>query len=453
MEMTRTTRRQLRLQSWTFLLLFLATIALIAWLSTRYTYEADWTANNRHTLAPATIELILRLEGAVTIDAYIRPDDVSGLRKRISDLIRLYQRHKSDIQLTFIDPDMHPDQVRAAGVTTEGELIIHWNGRQENLRTLGEQALTNALLRLSRSGERHLLFLTGHGERAVDGSADHDLDELSNRLRAKGLNVASHALSANPSIPPSTALVVIAAPERPYLEEEVAVIESYLEEGGNLLWLADPQADDRAAGDLATTFGITLGPGQLVDPTAQLLGIRNPAFIVVADYPDHPITTDLDALTLFPLAQAVRPRGEDLPWHATALLNTLPRAWSETGSLIGPIEFDSDSDIAGPLTLGLLLERRHGDEGNTQRIAIIGDADFVSNRYLGNGANQDLAERLINWLSHDDHLVTLPPRVNLDQQIEITPARAALLGFGFLFLLPLSLLAAGVTIWLRRRRR
>ena len=44
MEITRHSRLLLRLQTWIFIVLFIGGMGLLAWLSTQYVYQADWTA-------------------------------------------------------------------------------------------------------------------------------------------------------------------------------------------------------------------------------------------------------------------------------------------------------------------------------------------------------------------------------------------------------------------------
>ena len=86
-------------------------------------------------------------------------------------------------------------------------------------------------------------------------------------------------------------------------------------------------------------------------------------------------------------------------------------------------------------------------------MAVIGDADFLSNRYLGNGSNLDIGVNLLNWLSHDDQLIAISPRPAPDTRLELSqPQQIAIAGF-FLILLPLGLLGSGLRIWLGRRKR
>ncbi len=460
MDIDRKSRRRLRFQNWTFVVLFLAVIGLIGWLSTRYDYQADWTASGRHTLSEASRQLLDGLNGPVTITAFARESDMSQLRRRIHEVIERYQRHKANISLAFVDPDQHPDRVRALDVTVDGELVVEYQGRTENLKTLGEQALTNALQRLARSGERRVLFLAGHGERSPKGRSNFDYGDWSAQLEKKGIRYDTLNLSISPAIPEDAAALVIADPRQELLPGEATLITNWVAKGGNLLWLREPDGADGLEA-LAQQLGVALGKGKLVDPTGQLLGISHPAFVVVAEYPDHPVTGDLTALTLFPIAGHLITGKSDM--QIQPILRTLERSWAETGKLEGTIGHDS-GEPSGPLTLGVAATRVLAGRGDaekseaeaterTQRAVVIADADFLSNQYLGNGANLELGNRLVNWLSHDDAFIRVQPRTAPDTSLTLSPVLSAVLGFGFLLILPLGLAGTGVLIWWRRRKR
>jgi ABC-type uncharacterized transport system involved in gliding motility auxiliary subunit len=117
---------------------------------------------------------------------------------------------------------------------------------------------------------------------------------------------------------------------------------------------------------------------------------------------------------------------------------------------------DHEDEIQGPLNIGFTLARSHQNEAGElfdQRVAIIGDADFLSNRYLGNGSNLEIGVNLLNWLSHDDQLIAISPRPAPDTRLELSPQKQIAIATFFLVLMPLGLLASGLRIWLKRRKR
>ncbi len=452
MKVTRSAKRSVKLNNAVFVVLFLTLIGLLGWLSTRYSYQADWTANGRNTLAEASVEVVERLEGPLVAQAFA--SEASPLREHIADLLGRYQRHKRDFELRFVDPDAEPQKVRELGIYMEGEVVLEYQGRREKVEQLTEEAITNALQRLSRSGERRLLFLSGHGERSPFGQANHDLRAWGQALRAKGFELEELNLVENPVIPAATSALVIAGPQVDLLPGEVERIVEFVENGGNLLWLADTDGP-RGLEELAAALGISFQPGMVVDPLTRLYGIANPTFALVSDYGLHPLTRDFAVVTLFPGAVGLEAEPPE-PWRAEPFLMTTGRSWSETGELAGEITFDEGSDVAGPLTLGVALTRalEPGEEGGKaeQRVVVIGDGDFISNAYLGNGGNLDLAMNVANWLASDDQLLNIPAKTALDTSLELTQTEATVIGVVFLFVLPLLLLGSGGLVWWRRRK-
>jgi len=84
---------------------------------------------------------------------------------------------------------------------------------------------------------------------------------------------------------------------------------------------------------------------------------------------------------------------------------------------------------------------------------VIGDADFLTNSYLGNVGNLELGMSIVNWLSQDEAFVSIPVRTARDRTLNLGRNAQLALGLIFLALLPLVMVASGVTIWWRRRKR
>jgi ABC-type uncharacterized transport system involved in gliding motility auxiliary subunit len=442
-----TSRLQLRIANVVFIGLFIVAVGLLQWVSSRYHLRADWTHNNSNSLSDASIAATERLSGPVRITAYASKN--SGLRVMIENFVKRYQQHKFDIELEFVDPDSEPERVRAANVQYDGELIISHGEARESLAPteLTEEAFTNALTRLGRRGERWVVFLAGHGERSPDTARNFDVSLWAEQMQKRGFQTRSLTLAEAKQIPQNTSVLVIAGPRTQLLAGEVKEIEAYLARGGNMLWLLDP-GSLRGLEPIAEQLGIEVHPGTIVDPAAQAL-TGNPTAILVARYNSHPVVRNSQHVTVFPEAAALNvqpPKG----WGSQVLLDTSERAWSETGSLIGHLQYDKGKDIGGPLILGATLTRPV--EGREQRVAIVGDGDFLSNSIIGNGGNLELGLSLANWLSHDDTYVNIPVQTARDNYLERSATSVSVLTLVFLILLPLGLIGSGVTLWWRRRK-
>ena len=460
MKVTKKSRRQITLQNILFVALFLGVTGMVAWLSTKYHYQADWTANGRNTLSTASVAVLAEIKEPLKVKVFV--NETGPLKQCVGDLLRRYQRHKSDMQLEFINPDTDPDLVRKLAITMNGEMVFEYQGRSEKVAApnsiADEQSITNALQRLTRSEERWLVFLEGHGERSPFGQANHDLQTWAKELEAKGFKLKGLNLATQPVIPDNTAVVVIAGPQVNYLPGEVKVIEAYLQRGGNLLWLADPDGL-HGLDAVAEQLGVALAPGVIVDPTTQMFAINNPTFAIVGEYGMHPVTQNFDVLTIFPMAAGLTLEARK-GWQGDNFLTTTEKSWSETGVLAGSISFDATKDIPGPLNIGVSVTRTLGSDGKDQgeaqgkqqRVIMIGDGDFLSNAYLGNGGNLNLGMNIVNWLSRDEQLLSIPAKTAPDTSLNLSKTDSVIIGFGFLLVLPVILLASGLVIWLKRRK-
>jgi ABC-type uncharacterized transport system involved in gliding motility auxiliary subunit len=460
-------RWQWRLLNASFLLLLLAAVALLQWLARDYRWQFDLTQNGRHSLSEASIAAVTRLPGPLEITAFA--SERGQLRTLIGDFIARYRRHKPDIRLEFVDPDTAPARAREAGIQYDGEIVLKLAAARESLvpARLTEEHFTNALTRLGHRGERWVLFLSGHGESSPDRQANFDLSLFAAELRKRGFQTRALALGAHPQIPQNTAALVIANPRTPLLAGEVTKVAEHLKRGGNLLWLQGPgglQGLER----VAESLGVEFLPGVVVDPESEKLTGSGSA-IVVANYTTHPVVRDFGAATLFPFARGLalpetdpagpaarKKRAPADGWTGTVLFDTHPTSWAETGPMTGAVGFDAGKDIRGPINLGAALARPLADGAGgklEQRAAVIGDGDFLSNRFLGNVGNLELGLSLVNWVAQDDSYVNVPIHTVRDRQLALSRPAQLALAFGFVIALPLGLGGTGVVIWLRRRKR
>ncbi|NOT12694.1 MAG: ABC transporter [Methylococcaceae bacterium] len=446
MKITRHLHQQIRLKNLAVTVILIYLIGVTGWLSTRYVWQVDITGNAANTLSSASQQLLKSLPDKIEITAYIK--NGQPIRSQISQLVARYRQHKANIVINFIDPESEPAKTRELNISTSGIILVNYQGREEKISYLDESSLTNALMQLANAKERWITFLSGHGERSPEGEANFDLKEFGKELARRKINTQTLNLATLPAIPDNSALLVITASAAPMLPGEVAMIQQYLQNGGNLLFLSDPENQHAS---LLKLIGLRQLAGTIVGSNSKLYGIDEAGFEVVSDYPQHPIVQGFQAITLYPVAAAFA-IDEDSEYQVEVLLNSSSQSWTETGILKDKIRFDADSnEKEGPLVIAYALIRDLGNH-NQQRIVAIGDGDFLSNAYIGNVGNREMGLRIVNWLIHDDRFINIPAKSAVDTRLQLTKSSVAVMGFGFLIVLPCFLLATGLYIWRKRKQ-
>jgi len=167
MKLSEQSRLQLKLQKFIFLLLFLSSIGMLAWLTHHYNKQFDLTANNRHSLSGNSLELLNTLNKEVIVHAY-STDEIT--KTAIKEIIQRYQRIKPDFKLQLLNPDIDIEQVKKDDVFMNKPFafVIYYNGRIEHIPSLAELAISNDLLRLSRRDNLQVVFLSFHGKAGMD---------------------------------------------------------------------------------------------------------------------------------------------------------------------------------------------------------------------------------------------------------------------------------------------
>lgn len=447
MKINRRLHLQLLAQNAMFVALLAGIVAAVLYVTRDVRIQWDLTQARRNTLSEASAQVLARMKGPVDITAFATRQDTEGdLRKSIQEFVAPYQRVKRDVSLTFVDPREEPKRAQEAGVRLNGELVVRYNGRSENLSSLTEQDLTNLLLRLVRSSERLVVYLDGHGERKLDGHTNQDLGDFGAQLTSKGFKIGSVNLAVAQDLPANASVIVIAGPRVNLLPGEVNRIKQYLDRGGNLLWLADSDSL-RGMSPVAELLGLNLIDGVVLDPRAASLNL--PAtFALASAYGAHRITEHSTVTSVFPYARriAAQPGGK---FRFTPLVEAAPQGWLETGALNGA-SFDPKRDVRGPIVVAGALERDIGDR--KQRVVVVGTSQFLAGQFVGLLGNLDLGVNIVNWLAGDENLITVQPRTRTDLSLEMSRTGLTLIVLFFLVALPLGLLISGGTIWWRRRK-
>lgn len=428
-------------------LLLVGALGALNFIAVKQKTSWDLTKAKLFTLAPETTDLLRSLEEEVQVMAFFGAHDPQY--EGVKDLLGRYERETDKLAVRFVDPDKEPQLVQEKNITQHGPRVLFAMGAAEaKADEISEEGFTNALRKLLHTSSRTIYFVTGHGEGDLEDATERGYAQIAKRLEAEGIEHKTLHLSSQ-AVPEDAAALAILAPQRPFMEEEVASLRSWLEGGGKLFVALEPGFEDPGLLGLLEDYGFLFESALIVDPLSKLFG-GGDAIPVVQQYVEHAITRGFRFQTIFPTARPITSRGDVDP-RPLVLAATNPSAWGETDWQSGMVEFNPEKERRGALGIVALLEKGEGEE--QVRIAAFGDADFVTNRFVQAGGNADLFLNTLNWLSSQEERITIRPKQRAASRLVLTEADAKFLNFFSIAAMPMLVLAVGLSVWLVRRSR
>lgn len=336
-----------------YTVLFLFAIGLVNFMAARNEWRYDATEQGIFSLAPQTRSLLDGLEEEVEILAFFR----EGEGMAIESLLDTYAAASDRFAFTMIDPDRRPELTQQHEVTQYGTLVATIGDDSTRITESTEEALTNALIRLSGAESKRVYFTAGHEEPDLTAAETPDgFGQLRSAIENEGAEVTSLSLATVPDVPGDADLLVIGGPRRTFLDNELAALERYLDRGGRALFLIEPQQSPELVSLLAER-GVAVGNDVIIDQQVQLFaGPSVGVEPVVRDYGVHAITEGFGQDTLFRLARSVRTAEETPPGvSVTELAMTSGASWAETDleQLFADGRVDPAGDDPGPISVAV----------------------------------------------------------------------------------------------------
>jgi ABC-type uncharacterized transport system involved in gliding motility auxiliary subunit len=450
-----------------YTLTVLAVVVLVNFLSVRHHHRFDLTENKDFSLSEQTIKVLQGLPRDVTLTIFSRETD-PGYPK-LKDLLDEYKYRTSKLTVHFLDPDKNPGEVKRYNVTELGTIVVESGKQESRITTSDEEALTNALIKVTSDKERVVYFTSGHGEHDLNDTGREGLSALKGVMEKQ--NYVVKPLLLNQGVPADASALIVAGPQKPLLEAEVKMVHDYVDGGGRLCLAQDPDTNP-GLGALLAAFGAAVRKDVIIDKVSQLFGGDARIPMVAPDSYDrsHPITKTFAYQTVFPMASSLDVK-EPPPAGVTAtkLAHSSDLSWGETSAQelqSGHIRLDEGVDTRGPLTIAAAFERKEQGakpaaagaaadapkSDRATRLILFGDSDFMSNNYFNAGGNGDLALNGIAWLVEQGELISIRPKTSTPRVVILSPAQVFYYFWTIVAIAPILIAAVGVTIWWRRKR-
>ena len=430
--------------------------------------EIDLTANSIYALSDQTKRIAASLDKDVTLQIICNANNEDATIQR---LLNRYADLSSHIKVTSVDPTTDPTFLSKYELEItqlyENSVLVDCEGRYRlvgydeifvtdyemdyysyNYTTTttfeGENALTNAIHYVSSDDLPKVYTLTGHGEAALSDSIKRMLEQ--DNFEYEDLSI----LTAD-ALPEDAAAVVIHQPTTDLNEDEAALLISYLENGGNVVLSTAYMATDKMPNlhSVTRAMGLELSDGIIIEGDRSMRLSRYPHYIL-PNAASHEVTTSITSAgyyILSPLAQPIVETADstaDITW----LLTTSDSAYAKQAAMEMTTTAKEDGDTDGPFNVGAIAEK------GGKLLWLTGEGMF--DEYIDSavsGGNSNLLLNALNWMGGQEESISIRAKSLEETGLSITASESSFWSIVMIGIIPAVLVALGIIIWARRKRR
>jgi ABC-type uncharacterized transport system involved in gliding motility auxiliary subunit len=451
-----------------YTLLFVALVIGANYLSWRHHHRWDVTEAGVYTLAPQSKQIVTKLDQDLDMAAFVEGGQDAGLESLL-DSYRYAAPERVKTQL--VDPDKDPALVDQMKITTLRSVHLQYGSESFVVTNPSEETITNGIIRVTGTKKKIVYFTEGHGEPDIKSEQEpQGYSGVRVSLEQENYEVKPLLLPSVDQIPDDASVVVLAGPERPLTEHEVAALEAYLKRGGTLLALVGPRGGDAKLSEMLARWGAKLGNDLVIDREVRLFeGPRLGVIPITKTYGEHPITHNFKDYTVYPQTRTIEPAADGKKGlQATALVKTSASSWAETNVdevfTKGTASID-ETDRKGPLSIAVAITAKLKDMGveppavdgktpDEARLVVFGTPMFANNQQLAQSRlNSDLFLNSVGWLVGQENLVSIRSRSVRASRAELTATQALQVFYLSVLIVPQLLIVFGIVVWWRRKSR
>ena len=416
--------------------------------------------------------------------------------------VESYKRNYSaNIKLTFVDIVKHPDVAQEyynahTETLTPQTVIVESNKTWENKQTgkeydnvrvfdyndffmfdsdtgnvfafKGELVLTSSIVALCE-GAPICYFTTGNGETISSGDSQYN-SELAELMEDAGFVVRAIDLDQTPNLDDAK-VVIVNDPKMDFTDNEVQVLERFVDYGGNLMVFLSPEAMVQTEGNklknietfIKTNCGVEIIGGPVVDRTAS---ITADGLSVKADYPLTTIASALhqnlrEFVGSVPMTIVNSPLAFKATWQDNG--NGGYTGGNKQGTMYWMLHSYTSSSLGKQenksFDIAALVEKTRLDpvtNSQYRSYTLVTSAGFVKDEYVSSNAygNRDILFQLAAGVMAKEQVVRdIDPVIFAYEELTITTGQAYMWTVLLVAVIPAIVITAGTTVCFIRRRR
>lgn len=455
-------------------------LVFINFMAARYNKTLDLSATGQYTLSEQSKKIIDQAtheisNGGLTDSAsdiqvkFFYKEGLEGVeasKKSFASLVKVYQEYSPQIKFEYIEMNAHPKLTQDFGANKgSGEAFIEYHNQKnriesqfsgQGLQSFSEQQFTNALIKTTRKTKKTVYFMQGHNERNIDSEKDETgILSFKQMLEKNSLNISVLNLVEKNEIPADANAVLIIDPQLKFQKFEVETLTTYLVNGGSLV-LALDQKNSAGLEGFLDQLGVIHEKQYIFNilnsPMGQVVNSQQPTVAV------HYSQTSAITKMFSPNSSSVFLKPNSLKITATPPFMKVDILVQSPEASVALENLESSDYKNKPMSYNLALEFKGKFKETASKefsAVIFSDADFLSNQFIFQNTNRDLALNTVSALVQETDLVSLSPKEPMATKM-ILPIPEFNQFYKFvvvgLFLpIPFVFLLISLVMWLRRR--
>lgn len=445
------------------LLILIVFLSAISYLGKRFNHSLDLTEEGINSLSKQTTQALDNLDTDLAFYVFYKGDKGSeqmlSLKQTLKINLDLYKQNSSKVQAIFIDT--YKNNLKANEYLSnlpdknQQEIFVFANYKDRKVRAeipFSEESLTSAIIKAQKREFKKILFLTGHGEKDLNNEKPSGLKILNQSLKDSGFITEEWNFLQQQGPPPSSVeLIISIGPQQPFLDAEKAWLKTYLSKGGHLLIALDPKEKHTLEAFLKS-YGLIFKNDYILSRLGMLYGGATKALGVVFDN-NNPITkifTEKKQAVLFEQASSIDIVPSTLDQFKFSYLVRSHNQSFTAFKLTKNIKVGDLKSFIMAVEVSPKQDEGKKDKNKNFQLTLFGDSDFLTNRYIYEGANKDLALNAFISMAGEEELVSIRPKLPKGTKITLTRTQRTSLIL-FYVVVPLVFLLVGLWMWFRKR--
>jgi ABC-2 type transport system permease protein len=435
---------------------------------TKLNIQVDLSSQKMYTLTKDTKELVSNVTDDITIYYLAQTGNELELFKRVAEK---YDGLSGNITLEYKDPVLYPTFAKeyTEEEVTENSLIVvnNSNGRSKYIdykdmlvqemdyntystNTTGvdvEGELTSAIQFVTTAELPVMYVVEGHGETKIGSGFEEAVGKMN-------VSVEKLKTISAKSIPEDCGILYLNAPTTDFTTEETAMIKDYLAAGGSMLATVSYQSTGLSNYvSILEYYGLEIVDGIVFEGNMDMLYSNNPMYLL-PQLVSHDITSKAKGSNIpVIMPQSLVVKAADTKRSSitiSPLLESSEDSYAKNPKNITTVEKQT-GDIEGPFSVGIAARDAYN---GTETKLVVFTSEFTFDDSTLGYANLDLLSGTVSYLAGANVSTLSIPTKSVSAEY-IYPSQAQALAWGsiIIILIPAAILAFGIFVSLRRRKK